>query len=256
MPETATALAGGAISTAHARVIVGFFAHLPDGVPAEAVPHCERYVLDDAATDTPPELARRAAALRHLLEPVEQSLPEAEDTALNELFASTTLGGRGVVKADLDAETMEMLHTALSGLAKPQPAEDGVADTRSPGLRRAQAFTELLRRYLNSGDAPVQGYERPHLSLLIRAEDLAAAGTVDDFPAAEESPAHEDTAADSPGDRFAGPVADRGAYRALFGANPVAPGWMPWMGPVSAATARRIACDCEPASASTPTGCR
>ncbi len=45
----------------------------------------------------------------------------------------------------------------------------------------------------------MEGYERPHLSLLIRAEDLAAAGTVDDSPAAEDPPAHEDTAADSPG---------------------------------------------------------
>ncbi len=31
----------------------------------------------------------------------------------------------------------------------------------------------------------------------------------------------------------------------MFGAHPVAPGWLPWVGPVSAAAARRIACDCE-----------
>ena len=69
---------------------------------------------------------------------------------------------------------------------------------------------------------------------------------VDDSPAAEEPPAQDDAAAaDSPGDRSAGPAADRGAYRGLFGTDPIAPGWMPWMGPVSAATARRIACDCE-----------
>jgi len=40
------------------------------------------------------------------------------------------------------------------------------------------------------------------------------------------------------------PGADRGAYQGLFGSDPVAPGWMPWLGPISAATARRIACDC------------
>jgi len=236
-PETAAALAGGAISTAHARVIVGFFVHLPDGVPRQAHGECEAYLLQAAATDNPAELARRAAALRHLLEPVEHSLPDAENTALNELLAATTLGGRGVVKADLDAETMEMLHTALSGLAKPQPGEDGARDTRSPGLRRAEAFTELLRRYLNSGDTPVEGYERPHLSLLIRAEDLAAAGT----PTADQDAGHGQAPVAEPTPR---PGADRGAYRGLFGSDPVAPGWMPWMGPISAATARRIACDC------------
>ncbi len=36
-------------------------------------------------------------------------------------------------------------------------AADGARDTRSPGLRRAQAFTELLRRYLNSGGRPGGG---------------------------------------------------------------------------------------------------
>ncbi len=120
------------------------------------------------------ELARRAAALRHLLEPVDGAVPDAENTALNELFAAT-LGGRGVVKADLDAETMEMLQTALSGLAKPHPSADGTPDPRSASRRRADAFTELLRRLVNSGGGPVEGGERPHLSLLIRAQDLAAA---------------------------------------------------------------------------------
>jgi len=193
------------------------------------------------------ELARRAAALRHLLEPAEHSLPDAENTALNELFAATTLGGRGMVKADLDAETMEMLHTALSGLSQPKPAADGTRDTRPAALRWAEAFTELLRRYLNSGHSPVEGYERPHLSLLIRDEDLAATGddkkndtTPDEAPTADTAPR---PSADRPStDR---PDTDRGAYRAMFGADPVAPGWMPWIGPISAASARRIACDCE-----------
>ena len=138
------------------------------------------------------ELTRRAAALRHLLEPAEHSLPDAENTALNELFAAITLGGRGTVKGHLDAETMEMLHTALSGLSQPKAAADG---TRPAALRRAEAFTELLRRYLNSGHSPTEGYERPHLSLLIRDEDLAAAGednendtTADEAPTAETAP--------------------------------------------------------------------
>jgi len=38
---TAEELAAGRISTAHAKVVTGFFAHLPDGVPADALPPCE-----------------------------------------------------------------------------------------------------------------------------------------------------------------------------------------------------------------------
>jgi len=227
LPDTAEAVAAGRVSTAHAWEVVRFFERSPGGVPASAYPECGKYLLEAAAGDTPVELARRAAALRHLLEPVDGAVPDAENTALNELFAATTLGGRGVVKADLDAETMEMLQTALSALAKPRSGADGTPDPRSAPRRRADAFTELLRRYLNSSGGPVEGGERPHLSLLIRAEHLAAAdgdGGTDGQPR---------------------PAADRGAYQAMFGAHPVAPGWMPWVGPISAAAARRIAYDCE-----------
>ena len=273
-PATAAAVDTGAISVAHARVIVGFFARLPDGVPAEALPECETYLLDAARGENPTELARRAATLRHLLEPVEDSLPDAENTALNELFAATTLNGRGILKADLDAETMEMLHTALSALSKPRAAADGARDGRPAPLRRADAFTELLRRYLNSGDGPVEGYERPHLWLLIRGDDLAAAEEgetggdtadtagdtanpggvdVDDVtgeaaarpePAAPPAPAAPPEPAAPPAPA-APPEPDRGAHQALFGTDPIAPGWMPWVGPISAASARRIGCDCE-----------
>ena len=256
-PDTAAAVDSGAISVAHAKVIVGFFAHLPDGVPAEALPECEMYLLQAAATENPIELARRAAALRHLLEPVENSMPDAENATLNELFAATTLGGRGVVKADFDSETMEMLHTALSALSKPQPGDDGSRDTRPAALRRAEAFTELLRRYLNSGGSPVEGYERPHVSLLIRQEDLAAAdgsnpADPDRVSTSEEAPATDDATppaaappAAAPAEPSLRPDPDRGAYQAMFGTDPVAPGWMPWIGPISARSARRIACDCE-----------
>ena len=177
------------------------------------MPECESYLLQAAASENPVELTRRAAALRHLLEPAEHSLPDAENTALNELFAAITLGGRGVVKADLDAETMEMLHTALSGLSQPKPAADGTRDTRPAALRRAEAFTELLRRYLNSGHSPTEGYERPHLSLLIRDEDLAAAGDDNENDTtADEAPTADTTADQAPtADTAPRPAADRPA---------------------------------------------
>ena len=38
------------------------------------------------------------------------------------------------------------------------------------------------------------------------------------------------------------PAADRGAYSEMFAATDV--GWMPWMGPLSVAAVRRLACDC------------
>ena len=137
LAATSDAVATGRISATHAKVIVGFVSHLPDGLDAEAAGDCERYLLQAAPGEDPVALARRTAALRHMLEPVQDGLPDAENTALNELFAATTLGGRGVIKADVDAETMEMLQTALSALSKPHPATDGAPDQRCPARRRA-----------------------------------------------------------------------------------------------------------------------
>ena len=187
-----------------------------------------------------------------------QALTEWTDTA-DALHAATTLGGRGMVKANFDAETMEMLLTALSALSAPRPGTDGTADRRSAARRRADAFTELLRRYLNSAASPVEGYERPHLSLLIHAADLASTDPADQAPAdpagtpAEHdhttqpkhpAAAHQTTKAEQSTEPER-PAPDRGAFEALFGTRPGTPGWMPWLGPLSTASARRIACDCE-----------
>jgi len=150
--------------------------------------------------------------------PAEHSLPDAENTALNELFAATTLGGRGPVKADLDAETMEMLHTALSGLSQPEPAADGTPDTRPAALRRAEPFTELLRRYLNSGHSPTEGYGRPNRRY---------------SSTTKTSPPPVRTTRTTP-------LPMRHPPRTPPPAPPLT-----WIGPISAASARRIACDCE-----------
>ena len=68
-------------------------------------------------------------------------------------------------------------------------------------------------------------------------DTLGAASTVtDDVGGGDTLRADTDTDTDT--DTAAPrPEADRGAYRALFGADPVAPGWMPWIGPISARSA-------------------
>jgi len=83
---------------------------------------------------------------RHLLEPVEGSVPDAENVELNELFA-TVVGGRGLLKANLDAETMEMLQSALSALSKPRPSEDGPPDKRSPARRPHRGASPLPEQW-------------------------------------------------------------------------------------------------------------
>jgi hypothetical protein len=56
--------------------------------------------------------------------------------------------------------------------AKPRPEIDGVKDHRSAATRLAQALSTVLDGYLASGDGPVQGGERPHVTMTVQYDAL------------------------------------------------------------------------------------
>ena len=60
------------------------------------------------------------------------------------------------------------MKTALQGLLGPRPKND----ERSPGQRRADALVELATRTLDSGQLPVRGGQRPHLTVTASLETL------------------------------------------------------------------------------------
>ncbi|OQQ35542.1 HNH endonuclease signature motif containing protein [Prescottella equi] len=216
--EIADAFNAGDISAEHAALIGKFCETPPRGMPNEALGSCRKVLLDAASGPAATTTTVRTCISR--LERIFESdeLPPSEDTERNEFHASKTLNGRVSVKGDLDAVTGEMLLTALSSLTKPRNLLDDPAEKRTPARQRADAFAEILRRYLDSGDAPTEGGERPHLSLHVNASDLARSES-----------AHEWTHPNEGSD--------------LFGDKDIAR--MPHMGPLSIATARRLACDCH-----------
>ncbi|MBM4696538.1 DUF222 domain-containing protein [Rhodococcus hoagii] len=217
-PEIADAFNAGDISAEHASLIGKFCETPPRGMPIEALGSCRKVLLDAASGVAATTTTVRTCISR--LERIFESdeLPPSEDTERNEFHASKTLDGRVSVKGDLDAVTGEMLLTALSALTKPRNPVDDPAEKLTPALQRADAFAEILRRYLDSGDGPIEGGERPHLSLHVNATDLA-----------RSEAAHEWVNPDGESD--------------LFGDKDIAR--MPHAGPLSIATARRIACDCH-----------
>nr|WP_254699145.1 DUF222 domain-containing protein [Rhodococcus sp. SGAir0479] len=176
-PGIAEAHENRQISSEHAALISKFCERPPHGMPAEALPDCRRLLLDCAAHPAATTMSVRTCISR--LERIFESdeLPPSEDADRNEFHASKTLNGRVAVKGDLDAVTGEMLLTALSALTKPRNPSDDPAASRTAGQRRADAFAEILRRYLDSGDAPIEGGERPHLSLHVNAETSPAPTT-------------------------------------------------------------------------------
>ncbi len=217
-PEIADAFNAGDISAEHAALIGKFCETPPRGMPNEALGSCRKVLLDAASGPAATTTTVRTCISR--LERIFESdeLPPSEDTERNEFHASKTLNGRVAVKGDLDAVTGEMLLTALSALTTPRNLLDDPAEKRPPARQRADVFAEILRRYLDSGDAPIEGGERPHLSLHVNASDLA-----------RSEAAHEWTSTDDGSD--------------LFGDKDIAR--LPHTGPLSIATARRLACDCH-----------
>jgi hypothetical protein len=210
-PEVDAAYQARKVCAEHARLVIDFLQHPPTGMPEDATDEVRDLLLTAARDSDTRVLRDYIARARRMFDAADP--PPSEDTDRNELFASTTFNGRMAIKGDVDAETGEMLLTALSPLSKPRKTVDGERDLRPAPQRRADALTEILRRYLDAGTGPVEGGERPHLQVHINARDLA-----------DEKP-----------------VADRGAYQEMFGQLGV--GRMPWLGPLSVPATRRIACD-------------
>jgi hypothetical protein len=239
-PDIADAVNTGVMSVDHAALILTFAETPPENLPEEGR-DAARKALIKAATGPDARTGRIRAAITRLEDSFGTKKPPAENTDRNELFASTTLNGRLVLKGDFDAITGEKLLTALSPLTEPRPAADGTQDDRSPAKRRADAFGHILDQYLASSDRPIEGGERPHVNLHIRLQDLTdlqSRGDEDDIADDETSRA----AAESD-DATQPATTDRGAYRDLFG-DGTSVGWLPWMGPLSRNTSRQLACDC------------
>jgi hypothetical protein len=95
---------------------------------------------------------------------------EAELVPLLEpLSLSDLLDGRGHFDASLDPDAMQLLRTALR-LAKSNDAE---GETRTAPERRADAFVDILRFFLDHQGHVPKNRNRPHASIVIDFDNLA-----------------------------------------------------------------------------------
>ncbi|SDE25416.1 HNH endonuclease signature motif containing protein [Rhodococcus tukisamuensis] len=293
-PRMATALDAGRIELGHVQVIVNFLARLTnltaDQPDVESVEtdwdhpdpesgrpdDCQAYLLIAAHLENVTTLRRRARALELLLQLDGTVPPDGENPELNEFFASTTLGGRVLVKGTFDAEAGEALQTALSGLSKPHPTTDEhghpIRDPRSAAKRRADALEQIIRGHLDAARGPMEGGERPHVTVTIDLDALRdavsataptpttgawvgtgwdyhsdnATGPVTRLPdgngiacgTCENRTAGEDCEQHTGCTSHSGSRPPRRYRRGRHAA-------MPWAGPISAAIAARISCDAQ-----------
>ncbi|MFC7446588.1 DUF222 domain-containing protein [Rhodococcus daqingensis] len=279
-PDVGRAFDAGDIDLQQARTIIDLLEKIPDytadirnsadgGVfddpAAECTRQCTDHLLAHAARENAEDTTKRAAALTNMLKPDGALPPDDENDRLNEFFASRTAGGRVRVKGHFDKTTGEQLMTALSALSKPQPGRNNVTgdpepDQRSAPQRRADAFADIIRHYLDSGDAPGEGGEKPHMTVIVGLGDLANAtrkthGDNDRDGSSvhsDEEPGTRDEDEIESGNARGGVATDAAGpdERSFIRSGPAGgPPWtkslgaMPWLGPISTRLANLLSCD-------------
>jgi Domain of unknown function (DUF222) len=123
-----------------------------------------------------PRLARLRVAdvarvMRHWKACAETDLPEAGEEEPQRLHLSPGLDGRWELTGELGNETGQALATALR--VAETPDGDG-EEPRSAAWRRADALGDICRFFLDHQGQRPAGRHRPHLNVVIDADDFAA----------------------------------------------------------------------------------
>jgi hypothetical protein len=160
MPVAAEALAAGDVSTS----AIALLGHAREAAP-EAFTNAEATLVDAARTLPVEELKTTVARWR-------QSHADESVDDRQELYLSPTLRGRGRLAGDLNAETTQVMITALRAVQDADVRSGDRTDTRSPAQRRADALGEICRQWLNSSDRPTVAGERPHVIVTVDIETL------------------------------------------------------------------------------------
>jgi hypothetical protein len=225
LPVAAAAVEAGAISDQHLLVIRRTVERLPSAVEDTVRAGVESQLVDHATQFDPIQLVKLAHRVRAHLDPDGTLLDERQAVARRELSFAPDLDGTVTIRGRLDAEAAAIVQAALDPLAAPLPADgQGVKDLRTPARRRADALVQAARLLLDAGALPTQGGQRPHLTVTITLDDLRT-----------NTDSNTDSGTDS-GTADAGTTDPDSAGTGTADLDTGA-------GTITAAAARRIACD-------------
>ena len=163
---TRDALARGAISPQHCSAIVEVVRKVGVDHATSAEP-----ILLGLAHQAEPSVVRRATAEIHALVD-----PEGAERALHDAYerrglSLSVVGAHGYLDGVFDAESAELLASALM----PLMSRTGPNDHRGMRQLRADALLDIAKLALDSGDEPALGGERPHLSVVVDEKALQSA---------------------------------------------------------------------------------
>ncbi len=170
LPATAAAAAEGALSVEHVGVIAKAMKKLPPAVGVRERADAEQFLAEQSRDMDPRRVRVLGRRLHAVLDP-DGSLDEDKPTR-RELVFRPDVGGMDYVRGRLDSEASATVQAALSAFAQPEPAVNGVPDSRSGSRRMADALVELCGRALADGDLPAVGGEKPQVTVTITLDDL------------------------------------------------------------------------------------
>ncbi|PZS19601.1 MAG: hypothetical protein DLM57_03735 [Pseudonocardiales bacterium] len=150
----AAAQASGAISPAHARVITATIDKLPAAVHTEHEQSVQDFLVDQAHTLDPRQLAQLAHRLRDTLDPDGTLASEKDRHRHRDLRIRHRPDGSAQLEGELTAICAEALTTVLDTVGKPAPAEEGTKDPRTAGQRNHDALHDAMMLLLRSNLLP------------------------------------------------------------------------------------------------------
>lgn len=177
LPVIAAALREGAIGVNHGTAID----RLAGDVGVDQVAAVQHELLTAAAElRTVTEFQRLCDGWRHALAPDARDAADDRAWQARRLSGSATIDGRYILTGSFDAQAGATIATALDALSWPDPPDTPPELRRTATQRRADALTELARRFLDSGDAGEHGGVRPHVTATVdlRPDPDTAAPTV------------------------------------------------------------------------------
>jgi hypothetical protein len=144
-------------------------------VDPEEFRRSEATLVEAARIHSTNDLQRVAAYWRQAVEQDHALDSDEKVRARRRLHASVSFLGMVRVDGDLDPETGETLLTALKAVLDAESKKGGAGDDRTPSQRRADALGEICRQWLDSGERPGIGGERPHVTVTVGVDALREA---------------------------------------------------------------------------------
>src|SRR4051794_2866478 len=166
LPATRAALRDGVINPTQAQQIASLRSAIGDDALRSAEPH----LVEFASRVSAKELTGAITHVKHMYGRERNDRDEQDDYAARKLHSSTTVGGMGVGQWVLHPAGQEIVQTALHALSKPIPGDD-----RTPAQRRADALVTMAELAMRSGQLPITGGVKPHVTVIVGNETLADA---------------------------------------------------------------------------------